>query len=604
MGSRRVGVEAPATAARAVLVLAVVACASACSRSAPPVPPAAGQTGQSYPVPSIPTKEQSDSRDSVPPPPTAEEIAPMRPEYLAALAKIHEPPEMAGKPMQVRKPAPASALRLQRVMDALRSPEKATHAQRTSAIHELVELATNVQPTDGIDAQTIYGAVATMACIDGTDPQTVIQYVNNAIGGEGDDALALRARMYLKEGERSKALTDLEKIMADDEGRSLVGGDADPRKESAPCGWGIADIDALGSDPRTLAAKGLYLSSFIPYNAEAKGTVKESDIRDLYARSAASWHSPIPHYLSVTLEGFGSEHSMNGARCIRPIVGRDTEGMRVCAKYDDDIRQTIRELTMALVIDPTFAPALSRRASAFLDLAQTSYADRRPSRNLFELAIKDYSAALAAGGRNKHTLYCDQAIALASIGRYQDATVSYIEGIKQAKDGVEDSPFVYQQLAGVYTKLGRFKDAADVLTQAIRSTSGSGIEHVIFFGGMKAFRTLYPEYDLLPDEILAEAVRRRFEPQFPQSWDADFSSKEGMSKGKIPSTILPDLYVKRGDAYMKAGRRDDALADYRRVKSDAWDGEERFLPRHRYFTERGNRIPDLPEPWPAPPPKL
>jgi len=35
-------------------------------------------------------------------PPTAEEMAPMRPEYLAELAKIHEPPEMSGKPMEVR----------------------------------------------------------------------------------------------------------------------------------------------------------------------------------------------------------------------------------------------------------------------------------------------------------------------------------------------------------------------------------------------------------------------------------------------------------------------------------------------------------------------
>jgi hypothetical protein len=60
----------------------------------------------------------------------------------------------------------------------------------------------------------------------------------------------------------------------------------------------------------------------------------------------------------------------------------------------------------------------------------------------------------------------------------------------------------------------------------------------------------------------------------------------------------------RGDAYMRAGRRTEALADYRRVKSDAWSGDEPTLPRHLYFNERGTRNFDLPEQWPLPPPTM
>jgi tetratricopeptide (TPR) repeat protein len=592
----------PRSVAGAVLILITAFCANACSRGQPAASPAASKPAAAESARSEPTNEPSGAKDSKYTPPTPEEMAPLRPEYLAELAKIHEPPEMAGKPMQVRKPVPTAVLRLQQVMGTLGSPEKATHAQRVTAIHELAGFATTATPADEMDPPTIYAAVATMACIDGADPQTVIEYANNAIGGEGGDALALRARMYLKNGERSKALADLEKIMADDEGHSLVGGDVKPRKESAPCGWSIADLDALGDDPRALAAKGLYLSSFIPYNADATGDVKESDIRVLYARSASLWRSPIPHFLSVTLVGFGSAHSMSGARCIRINSGggHARETVRACTEVDEGMRQTIRELTMALLIDPQFAPALSKRASYFLELAQASYADRKPSRNLFELAIKDYSAALAAGGRNKHTLYCDRGIALASIGRYRDSATDYIEGMKYAKDGVEDSPFVYQQLAAVYMKLSRSREAADILTQGIMNNSGGGITTVFILGGMKGFRALYPEYDSLPDQILAEVVRRRFYPQFSQSWDADFISKESA----VGSSILPDLYALRGDAYMKASRRADALADYRRIKSDAWGGEERFLPRNFYFAERGNRNYELPTPWPPPPPTL
>lgn len=241
----------------------------------------------------------------------------------------------------------------------------------------------------------MYSAIATLACVDGVDAQTVIEYANNAIGEGDGDALALRARMYLKNGNFSKALDDLEKLMADRNGRALVGGGADPRKDSAPCDWSIADFDAFGNAPRALAAKGLYLSSFLAFGAQTRGTVEESDIRNLYTRSATSWRSPIPHYLATSLYGFGSEHSMTGAGCIRAnIGGRAPEIGGACERFDEGVLQQIRELTMARVIDPRFAPALSERADKYLTLAQGSYADGKPSRTLFKLAIKDFTAAL------------------------------------------------------------------------------------------------------------------------------------------------------------------------------------------------------------------
>lgn len=537
-------------------------------------------------------------------PPTAEELAPMRPEYSAELAKIDEPPEMAKKPMQARKPAPSAVIRVMNVMSALGSPEKATHSQRAAAINDMLELAKNKELDDSIGRTTLYSALAMLACIDGAHAQTVIGYATNAIGEEGGDALALRARMYLKEGKFGNALDDLEKIMADRNEQALVGGGADPRKDSAPCGWSIADLDAFGNDPRALAAKGLYLSSFLAYGAETRGTVKEADIRNLYTRSATSWRSPIPHYLVSSLYGIGSEHSMTGASCIRVNVsGLAPEIGSACARYDEGVLQEIRELTMALVIDPTFAPALSERAANYLTLAQGSYADGKPSRTLFKLAIKDYTAALAAGSKDRHALYCDRALAQASIGMYQDAALGYEQGMKYAKNGIEDSPFVYTQLAGVYVKMGRFNEAADIITQAIMNASGSGMDTVIFQGGIKGFRTLYPEYNLLPDEILAEAVRRRYFPNSSKKWNDEFISGASPTSGKVLSSILPELYITRGDAYMKAGRRKLALADYRRVKSNAWGGEGRLTPRHMYFDESGSRNPGVPEPFPAPPPK-
>ncbi len=548
------------------------------------------------------TGKKPDSRPNNYMPPTAEEMAPMSAEYLGELAKVHEPPEMAGRPMLVRKPVSPSVVKLESVMNALGSPEKATHQQRVTAIRQLLEIADSGADKE-IDRVILYGVVAITACLDGDDPHSIIGYADKAVGDDDDDGLAFRARMYLRAGERSKALDDLEKIMADNKGHALVGGAADPRKDSAPCEWSVADFEALGDDPRALAAKGLYLSSFIGYGAESRGTVQESIIRDLYLRSAALWHSPIPQFLKISVDSVGSQHSMAGARCIRPNNGI-AEIVNACATHDEGIHQEIRELTMALVIEPMFAPALSERADKYLQLAQAFYADGKPSRRWFDLAIADYTAAIAANKGNLHTLYCDRALALASIGRYQDAADGYVQGMTYAKNGVEDSPFVYEQLAGVYLKLGRFNEAADLLTKAIMDSSGGGMDAVLFGGGIRAFRTLYPEYDPVPDEILAEDIRRRYQPQFPQSWDRDFINKEGAFHGKIASSILPDLFALRGDAYMKAGRRAQALADYGRLKSNAWDGQEPYLPRQMYFKKSGTRNYELPDPWPLPPPTM
>jgi len=589
----------------ALVPIVVAACSQSDPTSKPSAPIRKAQTNTPSTDASVPIANHPDSKGNGYTPPTAEEMAPIRPEYMAELAKIHEPPEMAGKPLQVRKAVPPSVIKLGNVLSAVGSPEKATHQQRATAIRELLEIVRSADQNNGIDKVITYSAIAAMACLDGADPQTIIGYASNAIGDD-DDALALRARMYLRAGDRNKALGDIEKVIADGDGHVLGGGGVDPRKDSAPCGWSIADFDALGDDPRALAAKGLYLSSFIAYGAENRGTVKDSTIRDLYERAARSWHSPIPHVLEVALDGFGSAHSVAGARCIRANSGvvAVPEIVNACATHDEGIRQQIRELTMALVIEPTFARAIAARADQYLQLAQSSYADGKPSRQLFELAVKDFDAEIAAGGRHQHIEYCDRALALASIGRYKDAASGYMQGMSYAKNGVEDSPFVYEQLAGLYTKLGKFNQASDLITQAIMNVSGGGMDAVIFEGGIKALRILYPEYDPLPDEILAEAVRRRYQPQFPQTWDADFISKRGAFNGKIASSILVELYVRRGDAYMKAGRRAEGLADYSRVKSDAWSGDERSLPRHMYFDERGRRNFDLPESWPPSPPTM
>jgi len=121
--------------------------------------------------------------------------------YLAELAKIHEPPEMAGKPMQVRKAVSPRVVKLGNVMNAVDSPRRRPHHSAQTALRELLEIALYSNGRDdAVERVMTYGLIAVMACIDGADPQTVIGYANNAIGDDDDNVLALRARMYFAGG--------------------------------------------------------------------------------------------------------------------------------------------------------------------------------------------------------------------------------------------------------------------------------------------------------------------------------------------------------------------------------------------------------------------
>ena len=530
-------------------------------------------------------------------PPTASEMAAMSPRYLAELATIHEPPEITNTPMQARRPVPVGVEKVLAAIKGIRSPDKATPAQLEATLNELGALTSTKLPSDV--ASMVYGMMAEMTCFARKSPSAVITYATKAIGG-GDSSfsnsmLALRARMYLAAGNKRAVLDDLQKLMVSDSGNAmLLGGETEPRKRAAPCDWSIPSLDKLADDPRGLAAKGLYLSAFTTYVPSGEEPQLEAQIRSLYARAEQSWKSPIPYFLSaVTINGLGSQEMMASAKCV--VGPAPIPPAASCAVYDDDQMRDARELTMALVIDPKFGPALAARAEEYLGLAQQHYATGKPSLKLFRLAIADYTAAIAAPDTDTSVLYDDRGLALASVGDYTGAAASYVKGLQLAKKSEKKPALVYEQLAGVYIEMGRPAEAARTLTDGIAHSS-TGLIDVVVLGGLQAFRDLYPEYDMIPDEIVAEDVRRRYEPQFPESWDSSFIN----STSKVSNTDLAELYALRGDAYMKAGNRKAAAADYARLKSAAWSSN--LNARTLYFDEGGSRNRDTPTPWPAPPP--
>jgi len=61
------------------------------------------------------------------------------------------------------------------------------------------------------------------------------------------------------------------------------------------------------------------------------------------------------------------------------------------------------------------------------------------------------------------------------------------------------------------------------------------------------FRAIYPEYKSASNDAIARKLQETFYPNFGyEGFAKDFFNRRAMS-----STVIPDLYLKRSDAYLK-----------------------------------------------------
>ena len=103
-------------------------------------------------------------------------------------------------------------------------------------------------------------------------------------------------------------------------------------------------------------------------------------------------------------------------------------------------------------------------------------------------------------------------------------------------------------------KLG---DCAHALADATMSISRT-MSNAVFLINIDSFRKLYPEYDSVADDVVAEKLRRLFYPQM----DYATYAKHFLIEAKMePTFVLVDLYLKRGDIYSKLGRQREAEAE-------------------------------------------
>lgn len=258
----------------------------------------------------------------------------------------------------------------------------------------------------------------------------------------------------------------------------------------------------------------------------------------------------------------GGLFSTANAKCIDDFVPRTV----ACIALDELHRTGVRSLTRAIAVDPTFRPAYQMRALALAKLKQ------------YRQAIRDYDKAveLTPGGVYT-TAYNGRGLVKLALGEYQSALVDLTKTIELGcGKGCDYSD--YDNRAAVYQKLHDYAREISDRSLSIKSF----LSGVVFAMNIDQFRQIYPEYDGVSDDVLCEKIRALF---FPQMSYLDFSKQFLIEAKGLDDFILPELYVKRGDAYAKLNQIENANREYDRVSRafQKWAGS--------YFTERnGKRI--------------
>ena len=174
-------------------------------------------------------------------------------------------------------------------------------------------------------------------------------------------------------------------------------------------------------------------------------------------------------------------------------------------------------------------------------------------------------------------------------GRAKMQSLSPYEAISDFTDAIKIEGWellkasAYEGRANAYMQTREWDRAIKDLTSAISlQIAGSVV------GNVSQFRAIYPEYGAASD-VIAQKLNQTFYPDIKYE---DFSARflTGSST-VIPDTVIPDLFIKRSDAYLRKGDWRSALVDFRRATNgfpdyavgiDPWRQFDETLNAHSY----------------------
>ena len=483
---------------------------------------------------------------------------------------VVDPVELSGPPKKPIAVTPARrAFAQSAAMNHLESKDPSVLATTLREITSFIQQ----DPTD----TDFFFMRATVSCeIAGSNKEAILRDIdtsiklwkpneNSAFDSLGDH-YAVKAKVEFLLGRYADALNDLDAGMRIDYGRAeqmFNNGNVKPDEPTAiPCMWSQADVNKLAElfpkDYRASLYAGLYRLEFSRYSLD---TDYQPILKSFQYAAELNPSSAVPPYFNAypyIYGGIGGLMSNANAKCLDDVVPRT----KPCLELDEIHRTGVRYLTKAIAADPTFEPAYALRAAAHLKLRENRQ------------AVRDYTKALDLDP--KDNLYGDRASAESELKEYQAAILDYSKRISR---GCEDSMCgAYEYRADVYLKLHDYPHAISDLGHAIKNF----LAGTIYGFNIDQFRRVYPEYDDVADDVLCEKLRALFNPQMSY---ADYSKQFLINAKEFDDFVLPELFLKRGDAYADMGDIAKANREYDRVSAGFPKWAE-----HAFVTRNGKRI--------------
>ena len=347
--------------------------------------------------------------------------------------------------------------------------------------------------------------------------------------------LSMRAKIEHDEGDDIAAMRDLDAyIQANTAGadRFTNSGGVAPEKTASACTWSETDMDAIKSkfpnDYRSYLYAGLYYGFFTTWDEKSVSPALENLSRAVEINP----NLPLPHFFKARM--------LQQATFFKLLNMPDPQRADLNNRF-------LAELNQALALDPGLLPALTQRADVYFSLKQ------------FQQAISDYDRILVLDPKDAGA-FNDRGLAKIELGDTYGAISDFGEAITLKKRALQESSS-YENRADAYLKTQQWNLAIRDLTTAISLKTG-GISLLM---NINQFRALYPEYKPASDEAIARKLNQTFYPDLKYEDFAKSFLHDNVEKGFETSTVIPDLYLKRSDAYLAAGDWHGGAADFRRA---------------------------------------
>jgi tetratricopeptide (TPR) repeat protein len=398
---------------------------------------------------------------------------------------------------------------------------------------------------------------------DGNDKDAVLSDVDNAIKfSDSSQAFGqslkqsvgslygMRAKIEYLKGDYIGAVNDLDKAVHADLTKPsdfINTGGVKPEKTASLCTWTEPAVDALvqrfPQDYRTHLIRGLYFAFFVSFDVKWQ----KSAIEELHKAGALNSMSALPSFFTAQL--------LHNPLIFYHRVNEIGFGVN---------QEVLPYYNQALSIDHNLIPALKGRAAIYFELKQ------------YQLAIADYNKVISAEPKDWAD-YHDRGLAKMLSGSPYEAISDFTAAIKigrELKIGRESSG--YKGRAAAYVQTRQWDLAIADFNTAISLEIGG----ILLLGNVRQFREIYPEYAAASDEAIGRKLNQTFYPNLKY----ENLSKQFLNGQPLPSTTLPDLYLKRSDAYLQKGDWHHASIDFRR----AMNGFPDYAPITQRWREFGH----------------